>query len=69
MVTSEKLFIKINELATEKGMSLNELCEKCGRANNFFYVFKNKGKGLNTLEFWTNVSKELGTTLDELLRE
>lgn len=68
MITSEELFNRVNELAKAKGMSLNEVSIKCGRANNFFYVFKNRNKGLNTLHFWYNVAHFLGTSLDELMK-
>lgn len=68
-MTSTELYNKVRAMCAEKDMTLNELAQACGRGNNYFYVFKQHEKGLNTILFWKKVSFLLGTTLDDLLSD
>lgn len=68
-IQNEKIYNAVRKLAKERNMSLNEIACECGRASNFFYVFKYTSKGLNTLIFWKRVANALGTSLDDLIGE
>lgn len=67
MNDSQRLAIKIKEIAKEKGIKIGDLETKLGLSMGYFSRFKKQKQASMHFETAVKVAKEFGMTIDEML--